>query len=375
MEPHVASAEEHAQERERLGLLVADLQDLPDRQRGALVMRELSGLSHEEIAEALGTSPATAKQTIFEARSALLEFAEGRAMSCEQICQRISDGDRRALRGRRVRAHLRECGSCAAFAAAIPTRRTDLHALAVPIAPLAAAGVLARLSGGGTTAVGAGGRAAGTVAGKLAGAGLTGKALVTTVVVTGAAAGVAGTLAHVHHLLAVPGSAAVSAPAGSPAAGHSRGHAVLFGRSSEFVLEPSGGRRAHYRTGQHSVRISGTVVRPRAHGQGSIHGRSHGWDHPAANRSQSHGLGSSAHGNGAGASQASGGQSSYRSAAANRGGSSTSHQPPARGSTQGSAGSSTVAGSASVATKSGAAAIQHTVLKQGSASQKPSLHP
>ena len=62
-------------------LLRADLRDLPERQRSALVLRELSGLSHEEIAAVLDGSARAVKQTIFEARAALHECAEGRTMS------------------------------------------------------------------------------------------------------------------------------------------------------------------------------------------------------------------------------------------------------------------------------------------------------
>ena len=46
------------EDRERLALLRADLRDLPERQRSALVLRELSGLSHEEIAVVLDSSAA-----------------------------------------------------------------------------------------------------------------------------------------------------------------------------------------------------------------------------------------------------------------------------------------------------------------------------
>ena len=56
------------EDRERLALLSADLRDLPERQRAALVLRELSGLSHEEIAVVLDSSARAVKQTIFEAR-------------------------------------------------------------------------------------------------------------------------------------------------------------------------------------------------------------------------------------------------------------------------------------------------------------------
>ncbi len=51
-----------------------------------------------------------AKQTVYEARTALLEMAEGREMDCTATREAISAGDRRVLRGRKLRAHLRSCG-------------------------------------------------------------------------------------------------------------------------------------------------------------------------------------------------------------------------------------------------------------------------
>jgi RNA polymerase sigma factor (sigma-70 family) len=147
-EPTCASAESQVRERQRLAMLVADLQDLPERQRSALVMRELSGLGHEEIAAALSTSTATAKQAIFEARIALAEFGEGREMDCDAVRRMLSDGDRRVLRGRRIRAHLRDCTVCSRFQAAIPARRAELTALASPLPAAAAVGFLARLLAG-----------------------------------------------------------------------------------------------------------------------------------------------------------------------------------------------------------------------------------
>jgi RNA polymerase sigma factor (sigma-70 family) len=88
-----ASVEDQAGERARLALLLADLRELPVRQRSALVMRELSGLSDEEIAIALGGSVGAAKQTIFEARKSLLELSEGRGMACDEIRKLVSDDD------------------------------------------------------------------------------------------------------------------------------------------------------------------------------------------------------------------------------------------------------------------------------------------
>jgi hypothetical protein len=188
--------EELGEQRERLTRLVADLHELPKRQRGALVMRELSGLSHEDIALALETSVGGAKQAIFEARQALMEFAEGRAMACDEVCRLVSDADGRVLRGRRVRAHLRECSSCSAFVAAIPARSADLRALAPPLPAIAAAGLLARIVGGGKAAggggIGVGGGAgfAGTLTGKGATLALATKAVAGLAVVSAATVGI-----------------------------------------------------------------------------------------------------------------------------------------------------------------------------------------
>jgi len=134
--------------RGRLEQLVADLLDLPERQRAALVMRELSGLRIEEIAGALTISPAAAKQALFEARNSLRELSEGREMDCEKVCQAISAHDRRVLRGRRIRAHLRACERCRDFQAAIGAREADLRALAPALPAPAAIAILDRLLGG-----------------------------------------------------------------------------------------------------------------------------------------------------------------------------------------------------------------------------------
>jgi RNA polymerase sigma factor (sigma-70 family) len=201
-EPAAPSAVERVLERERLTVLVRDLRELGDRQRGALIMRELSGLSHAEIALALGISEGAAKQAIFEARRALLDLAEGRAMACEQVRRMISDGDRRVLRARRLRGHLRECDSCAAFAAAIPARRSDLQALALPLSPPAAAGVLGGVLGGSGSGHAAGGGAgwlAAGATGKSAAAALVAKTAVGVAILATATVGVTHVLQPVRH--------------------------------------------------------------------------------------------------------------------------------------------------------------------------------
>jgi RNA polymerase sigma factor (sigma-70 family) len=186
------SVEDQVEDRGRLDLLLRDLRELHDRQRSALVMRELSGLSHEDIALALETSVGAAKQAIYEARRSLFEFAEGRAMACDEIRQTISDADGRLLRSRRVRAHLRECRACAQFAAAIPARRRELQVLVPPLPAAAAAGLLGSVAGGGSThATGSGltGLAVGG-ASKTVGAALAANALAGIAVVASATVGV-----------------------------------------------------------------------------------------------------------------------------------------------------------------------------------------
>jgi RNA polymerase sigma factor (sigma-70 family) len=226
-----SSVDQEVADRARWRTLVEDLGALPDRQRGALLLRELSGLSHEEIAIALGTTAAAAKQAIFEARQALSEIEEGRAMKCEEVRQRISDGDRRVLRGRKVTAHLRECSACNAFAVAIPNRRAELRAF-TPVLPTATATALlsrslhtasAQGSAGGTSAAATAG-----VAGKAAGTALAWKTLAGVAVVVTAAAGVTRLAPLIHHSSASPPAAAAAALAHRAAAsvhGRQAGHA------------------------------------------------------------------------------------------------------------------------------------------------------
>jgi RNA polymerase sigma factor (sigma-70 family) len=62
---------EELERREELADLIKRLQALPEAQRAAIVMRELEGLGHDEIAAALGLSDGGARQAIYRARRAL----------------------------------------------------------------------------------------------------------------------------------------------------------------------------------------------------------------------------------------------------------------------------------------------------------------
>ncbi|HWW90281.1 MAG TPA: sigma-70 family RNA polymerase sigma factor, partial [Solirubrobacteraceae bacterium] len=191
LEPVDGGLERTVEQRERFAGLIADLQCLAERQRAALVMRELSGLSIEEIAAALSTSTGAAKQSVFEARTALQEFEQGRAMECETVRRAISDGDRRVLRARKIRAHLRACRGCRDFELMISKRTAELHALAPPLPAVAASAILARLlaQGMGAGHSGAAAATSGTALTSHAAASVALKALAGVAIVGAATAG------------------------------------------------------------------------------------------------------------------------------------------------------------------------------------------
>ena len=219
--------------RERMRTLVADLRSLPDRPRGALVMRELSGLEYEQVGAALGISQAAAKQAVYEARRALGELAEGRAMDCEIVRRSISDHDGRRLRARKLRAHLRHCAGCRAFEEGLAVRRADLRALAPPLPAAAAAAMLQTILGGGS----AGGTGAGPLAlfGSL-GAELGGAGTVVKSVAAGTLAAAAGIGAA--ELVELDGDRSGRPDAGS--AGVQAPSSLAPERESGDTLEPSG---------------------------------------------------------------------------------------------------------------------------------------
>ena len=75
--------------RERLRQVVADIQDLPDQQRSALIIRELEGLSYEELAEALDTTVPAIKSLLVRARMNLARAAEERATAEQASLARL----------------------------------------------------------------------------------------------------------------------------------------------------------------------------------------------------------------------------------------------------------------------------------------------
>lgn len=78
-EPMSAGGAELEFERgERMRTLVEDIQGLPPQQRSALIIREMDGLTYDEIAAALGVTVPAVKSLLVRARMNLAKAAEAR---------------------------------------------------------------------------------------------------------------------------------------------------------------------------------------------------------------------------------------------------------------------------------------------------------
>lgn len=339
--------------RDRVRRLVGDIGMLPERQRGALVMRELGDLSFEQIGAAFGTSAAVARQTVYEARLSLQQMSEGREMDCAAVTKALSDGDGRLLRRRDMRAHLRNCQECRSFEDGLKDRQRDLAAIA-PLPAVIATGLLQGLIGGAGagSAVGGGAAAGG---GALAGAGAaTGKtvagsvlaksaATVAAVAVVGVSAADRSGLVDVGLPGGGSGTAEKTAPAGTPAGSpqtsseqagsvttqDAAGAAKQGQLKAGKALGKPSKQNSKDKPGSQAAGHHGNPTHPAPHGNAEAKGRSeahhegrHGNGSPPA--TPNHGQGNPNHSQGApnhgqGKSQAQGNSASQGHKAANNG--------------------------------------------------------
>jgi RNA polymerase sigma-70 factor (ECF subfamily) len=114
-----SSADLH-EAREDVRAVLADLAALSERQRSAIALREVAGLSVDEIAATLETTPPKAMSLIAEARRVLHERQAGRLLSCDAVRARI---EMLRVHSHGVRAHLDDCAACRAHHAATRGRR------------------------------------------------------------------------------------------------------------------------------------------------------------------------------------------------------------------------------------------------------------
>ena len=169
---HGLTTADKVHKREDFRLLMADVQELAETQRTALLLREIDALSYEQIAEAMETTVPSVKSLLVRARVALAEAAEARLLNCDEVREELGQvAEGLARTSAPVRRHVRTCERCQLFRKSLRQTNRALAAV-LPVGPLlllkktllAHLGSSAAASGGGAAA-GAGGAAAGAAAG------------------------------------------------------------------------------------------------------------------------------------------------------------------------------------------------------------------
>ena len=169
--------------REEFRQIVADVQDLPETQRTALLLREIDALSYEQIAEAMDTTVPSVKSLLVRARVSLAEAAEARLLTCEEVRLELGEvAEGIAKTSPPVRRHLKACDRCRTFKVELRNTSKALAAI-YPIGPLiflkklwvakvgvgGAASAAASSGGGAATGAGVAGAAASAAGGITAG--------------------------------------------------------------------------------------------------------------------------------------------------------------------------------------------------------------
>jgi RNA polymerase sigma factor (sigma-70 family) len=229
---HGTTTADKVHRREDFRQLIGDVQQLPETQRTALLLREIDALSYEQIAEAMETTVPSVKSLLVRARVSLAEAAEARLLTCEEVrieLGEVAEGLRRTSPP--VRRHLRSCERCAMFRKQLRSTNRALAAI-FPVAPLVLfkKAFLAHL--GTTASAGAGTAAGGVAAGAAAAGGANAMSAGITAIATKTAAGLAAAAivtagaVEVDHVrktarapqtVAVATAPAVPAPAPAPA--------------------------------------------------------------------------------------------------------------------------------------------------------------
>jgi RNA polymerase sigma factor (sigma-70 family) len=174
-----AGLSEEVERRAELRELLADVGELPEEQRAALLLAEAAGLSHAEVAEVLGCEVAGVKGLVFRARSALIERREARDTPCSEIREQLATLKGGALRRNELRHHLRQCPGCSAYREEV-RRQRQLLAAALPVVPS---------FGLKSSVMGAAGLTGGAIGGASAGGAVLGSATVAKVALMGVVAG------------------------------------------------------------------------------------------------------------------------------------------------------------------------------------------
>ena len=171
---HGASTGDRVIRRESFRELLADVHQLPETQRTALLLREIDALTYEQIAHAMETTVPSVKSLLVRARISLAEAAEARKLSCEEVRLELGEVAEGLLKlSPPARRHVRDCERCRSFKKQL---KDNNHALAamLPVGPLLMIKKLVLAKLGSTASAGsahvAGGAGATVGAGTAAGA-------------------------------------------------------------------------------------------------------------------------------------------------------------------------------------------------------------
>ena len=154
--PAVSDPATATEQREELRSLMVDVGRLPDQQRSALLMRELSGMSYAELAETLDLSVPAVKSVLVRARVSLAAAAAARDTACDEIRVELAQCHERGVKATATaQRHLRDCSGCRDFRSSMRGASRQLAVLTPALGPL---GALAKLLGlgSGTAAAGSG---------------------------------------------------------------------------------------------------------------------------------------------------------------------------------------------------------------------------
>jgi RNA polymerase sigma factor (sigma-70 family) len=275
--------------RESFRELLTDVQQLPETQRTALLLREMDALSYEQIALAMETTVPSVKSLLVRARISLAEAAEARKLSCAEVRLELGEvAEGLTKLSAPARRHVRGCERCGSFKKQL---KANNHALAavLPVGPLllfkklvltklgftASAGS-AHVAGGAGATMGAGAAAtAGATAGATGGGGIAGGILTAgagalatkavaglaaaAIVTAGVAAADHATTTHHHHLRSGPYARVAAAPTGP----------VVVAVRPQPVSSTSNGataaitaRRAHHNRVTRAVKVLAPAAAP-----------------------------------------------------------------------------------------------------------------
>src|SRR3984893_12527289 len=133
---HGLSTGDRVIRRESFRELIADVHELPETQRTALLLREIDALSYDQIADAMETTVPSVKSLLVRARISLAEAAEARKLSCDEVRLELGGAaEGLAKLSTPARRHVRGCERCGYFKKQLKDNNRALAAI-LPIGPV-----------------------------------------------------------------------------------------------------------------------------------------------------------------------------------------------------------------------------------------------